>query len=235
LLWIYCEIAVVGCDLGVESDDGGHAGLHGVVVLRPSTHLHEVSALVGHIEGLFLRGRREGGGNQEILDALLEFLGEEQLEGAVEDLVPLVAEEGGAAGIDVDDGAVVGLINADQHDGAAAVGPILQHDLLLQTVILLHRLVDLVVHVLVVLDGLQVVDVETGGLLAVGDAADVAVALLHLLPDIDAVGAHFVQLLEVGVVFVQDAPELQVYQRCSLEFPQDGLFLPLDAQLADEV
>lgn len=111
---------------------------------------------------------------------------------------------------------MVGLIDTDEHDCATAIGPVLQDDLLLQPVILLDRLVDLVVHVLIVFYGFEVVDVEAGYLFAMGNTADVAVALIHLLADVNPIGPYFIQFLEIRVILVEDAPELEVYQGCPL-------------------
>jgi hypothetical protein len=106
-----------------------------------------------HVEW-FVLGRCGERRCKEVLYALLQLLSKEQPQGSIEDLIPLISEEGGAAGVDVYDATVVGLIDADQHDCAAAIGPILQHNLLLQPVVLLDSLVDLVVHVLIILYGL---------------------------------------------------------------------------------
>lgn len=187
----------------VEGNDGGHAGLHRVVILASALHLDQVAALMRHVEGFLLAGR-----TKEVLDAFFELLSEQQLQWSVQDLIPLVAKKRGTAGVGIDDDAMVGLVNANKHDGATAIGPILQHDLFLQVVIVLDGLVDLVVHVLVVLDGLEVVDVEAGDLLTVGDTADVLVALLHLLSYLDAGGSNLIQFLEIRVIFVKDTPKL---------------------------
>lgn len=103
---------------------------------------------------------------------------------------------------------MVGLIYTNQHHRAAAIGPILKDDLLLQTVLLLDWLVDLIIHILIILDGLQIVDVETSGLFTVGNSADVTVTLLDFLSDVDAIGTYFIEFLEIWVVFIEDAPEL---------------------------
>lgn len=126
LILVEDEEAVVGGDLDVESNDRGHAGLHRVVILAPAFHLDQVPALMRHVEGFLLIGR-----TQEILNAFLELLSEQQLQRSVQDLVPLIPKKRGAAGVSINNDPMIGLINADKHDGAAAVGPILQNYLLL--------------------------------------------------------------------------------------------------------
>lgn len=130
---------------------------------------------------------------------------------------------------------MIGLINADKHDGAAAVGPILQDDLLLEVVIFLDWLVDLVVHVFIVLYGLEIVHVETCDLLAVGDTADVLVTLLHLFPDLYASCSHFIQLLEIRVILVQNTPKFQINQGSFLKFLENQVLLTFDSELTDEI
>jgi hypothetical protein len=54
------------------------------------------------------------------------------------------------------------------------------------------------------------VDVETGDLLTVRDVADVPVALLHLLPNFDAIGANLVEFLKIRMILVENTPKLKV-------------------------
>lgn len=72
------EVAVIGGYLHAEGDDGSHAGLHRVVVLGPAFHLDQIAAFVGHVEAFVLVV-----GRKEVLDAVLELLREEQLEGTI--------------------------------------------------------------------------------------------------------------------------------------------------------
>lgn len=174
-----------------------------------------------HVEGLLLIRR-----TQEVLYSFLQLLSEQQLQRSVQDLVPFIPEKRGTAGVSVDDDSVVGLIDADQHDRAAAIGPILQNDLLLKIIIVLDCLVDLIIHVLIIFNGLEIVDIETCDLLTVGNATDILVTLLHLLSDLNATSSNLVQLLEIRVIFVEDAPKLQVNQGSLFKLLKDQVFFP---------
>jgi hypothetical protein len=129
---------------------------------------------------------------QESCDFLLEFTQEKHFDDSVENLVSFVAKEGGAAGINIDDGAVVGDFDAHEDDGVAGVGPVLQHDLFVQSVLFLHIREDRVVHGLIVFDSLEIVDEKGGDLLTVGDAADQLIVLLYFSPNLDAFCSNLV-------------------------------------------
>lgn len=77
--------------------------------------------------------------------------------------------------------------------------------------------------------------VETCDLLAVGDTADVLVTLLHLFPDLDASGSHFIQLLEIRMILVQNTPKLQINQGSFLKLLENQVLLTLDSEFTDEI
>lgn len=224
------EGAGVGVEEGLESEDGGHAGLHGVVGLGLLADAHEVAALVAEQEGLPV-----GALPQEVLDFVVELLEEEPAQGVLLQLEFLVAEGGGAAGVHIDDGPKGAVLYADQHDVARGVGPVLQGHALLQAVLLLDGAVDLVEHVLVVLDALEVVGVAGGHPLRIGDLANLAVVFPDLLSDPDPRERHLVHLLEVGVVVVEQRPKFEVDERRPLESLHDQLLFALDQHLAHQV
>ena len=96
-------------------------------------------------------------------------------------------------------------------------------------------MVDLVVHILIIFNGFEIVDIEAGDFFTMSYAADVSIALLDLLADVYPVGPHLIQFLEIRMVLVEDAPEFEVYQGCPLELMKNGLFLSLHSQLAHQV
>ena len=82
---------------------------------------------------------------EEFCELVSDFLLEEGLGVSVDQLVLLVAEHGGAGGIEVDDVSVGGFLDADEEGGEAAVAPVLQDDPLIELVLFLGLLVDVVV------------------------------------------------------------------------------------------
>jgi hypothetical protein len=224
------EGAGAGIEEGLEREDRGHAGLHGVVGLGLLADAHEVAALVAEQERLPV-----GALPQKVLNFILELFGEERAQGVVLQLEFLVAERGGAAGVYIDNGPEGAVFYADQHDVARGVGPVLQGHPLLQLVLLLDGAVDLVEHVLVVLYALQVVGVAGGHPLGMRYPANSPVVFPDLLSDPDARERHLVELLEIGVVVVEQRPEFEVDERRTFESLHEQLLLALDQRLADQV
>lgn len=130
----------------------------------------------------------------------------------VDDFVLLETEKHCAAGVDVDDLSEVDFFDADHHDGLTGIDPVLKHYLIFQSMFFFQVVQDGVVERFVVLDGFQVVDVETGDLFVAGYFTDVLVVLFYFLSDFYSFDGHFCEFFEAGVVFVQSTPKLEVDQ-----------------------
>ena len=102
------------------------------------------------------------------------------------------------------------LIHTDQHYSITTVCPVLKDNLILKLVFLFDCLVDLVVHVLIIFNCLQIVHIQACYLLAQHYLADVSIALSNLSAYCYSLGPNLIKLLEVGMVFIEDAPELKI-------------------------
>ena len=117
-----------------QADNGSHAGIHRIIVLAAAADLDHISTLMRHSEYVLLAALPE----KQLY--VLAQLPKEHRNAVVYSLILLVAEEQGAAGVDIDNGAHIVLLDADHHNGLAGVGPVLKHDLILQLKRLLHAL-----------------------------------------------------------------------------------------------
>lgn len=159
-----------------QANDGRHTCGHGVVALRPSGDLDEVAAFVGKEEGLLLAR-----GEDELLD-VSQLLREEKAEGMIEHFVFFVAEEQCAAGVEIEDGAILLLLDAHHHDRLARITPVLEDYPLAEFKLFSDLLQNGVEHGFVVFDCLQIVHIKPINPLAAGYASDEGIALSHLVP-----------------------------------------------------
>ena len=140
---------------------------------------------------------------QEVLYLIFQLFWKEHAQGVSLELKFLVSKCSGVAGIDIHNLSEGAILDADEHDVAGRVRPVLQCHLPLQFILLLDGAVDLVEHMLIVLYALQVVGVAGGDSLAVRYSANLSIVNANLFSDPDSGECDFVKFLEVWMVIVE--------------------------------